>query len=136
MASLTNNGPHLFRREQGSPSTTSTVHVVATASSTPSSNDNNQGLSVTGSPPLIVAFLAVGLFLAAMLTIFGWRRVAFGRGFATHPIGRGGFHAEMKTESFGRRPELWDLWTQPCSDSKEQLEWDRMLASRSTLSLI
>jgi hypothetical protein len=131
----TNNGLYVLRREQGDPSTTSTVptttsgaHATSTSTSNAGDGDNGQGLGVTGSPPLIVAFLAVGLFMAAMITIFGWRRMVFGRGFVIQPIERDRFFA--MSEYFGEKPELWDLWSRSPVGSTDQLEWKQVMVSQ------
>lgn len=134
MALHTNTGLNIFQREQGDPTSTSTTTgTSATATSTGASgngDNSDQNLSVTGSPPLIVAFLAVGLFLAAMLTIFGWRRMVFGRGFIMQPVGRmgrAGWEFERQPEYFGEEPKLWDLWSHPSADSKGPLNWEQMM---------
>jgi len=120
---LHRNSPNIFQRSPQSPSSTT---ASAAATTTNNGNGNDQGLNITGSPPLIVAFLAVGLFMAAMLTIFGWRRVVFGR-FLIQPIGGEGFHAPRMAESFyGEKPELWDLWTQSTVGSNERLKWEQI----------
>lgn len=131
----TNNGLYVLRREQGDPSTTSTVptttsgaHATSTSTSNAGDGNNGQGLGVTGSPPLIVAFLAVGLFMAAMITIFGWRRMVFGRGFVIQPIERDRFFA--MSEYFGEKPELWDLWSRSPVGSTDQLEWKQVMVSQ------
>jgi hypothetical protein len=128
------SGPSVFPREQGSTVSSAAVSTSTTinAPSPPTASNNggnNQGSGVTGSPPLIVAFLAVGVFLAAMLTIFGWRRVVFARGLAMQPLGRDGFNTPRNTEHLGERPELWDFWTQPITGSREQLKWERIMVS-------
>jgi len=136
MALHINNGPNVFERNLGSQGTTTSTSTGAStstsaaASPTSSGNGNggSQGLSITGSPPLIVAFLAVGLFMTAMLTIFGWRRVVFGRGFVLQPIVGDRFHAPRTGEySYREKPELWDLWTEPPVGGKEQLKWERIM---------
>jgi len=131
MALHINTGPNVFQRNlgsQGTATSTGTATGASAASPTNSDNGSGQGLSISGSPPLIVAFLAVGLFLAAMLTIFGWRRVVFGRGFVLQPIVGDGFHAPgMAEHHHGEKPELWDVWTQPPVGSNEQLKWERIM---------
>ena len=135
MYSNTNtSGPNLFPREQGSTVSSAAVSTgtITNAAPTPTASNNggnNQGSGVTGSPPLIVAFLAVGVFLAAMLTIFGWRRVVFARGIVMRPLGRDGFNTPRNTEHLGERPELWEFWTQPIIGSHEQLKWEQIIVS-------
>jgi len=131
----TNSGSYVLRREQGDPSsmsavptTTSATSALATPTSTSNTDGGNNGL--TGSPPLIVAFLAVGLFMAAMLTIFGWRRMVFGRGFVIQSIERDRFFAV--SEYFGEKPELWDLWSRSPVGNMDQLEWEQVMVSQSS----
>lgn len=131
MAFHTNIEPNIFQRASSSSAITDTSTIVApTPTSDGNGNsDSSQGLSLTGSPPLIVAFLAVGLFMAAMLTIFGWRRVVFGRPGMDSMEGDG-FHTQNTEESFyGEKPELWDLWTQSphAISSYEQLKWEHIM---------
>jgi hypothetical protein len=78
---------------------------------------------------LIVAFLAVGVFLAAMLTIFGWRRIVLVRGVVVQPMERDGFNTLGNAENLGERTGLWDLWTHPSAGSNEQLKWERIMVS-------
>ncbi|KAF5379122.1 hypothetical protein D9615_006080 [Tricholomella constricta] len=95
------------------------------------------GFSPGASPPLILAFLAVGLFAISMMGVLGWRRVQLGRAGMT---GGGGDQGEAFGEwdeeggggvgvgvgmggrgrgrgrggsggGVGPRPRLWDLWT-------------------------
>lgn len=67
--------------------------------------------SPRGSPPLIIAFLAIGLFTIAMLLVCGWQRVRVASGWilptaaATRAGGRGNF----KGERLGEKPQLWDV---------------------------
>ncbi|KAK0480524.1 hypothetical protein IW261DRAFT_1124931 [Armillaria novae-zelandiae] len=86
--------------------------------STDSSNNNNNAsfFSPGSSPPLILAFLAIGLFAAAMIAVFGWRRIQFGS--TAGP--RAGVDERLR--HLGERPKLWDLWTgkgQSASDTWE-----------------
>ncbi|TFK32338.1 hypothetical protein BDQ12DRAFT_739449 [Crucibulum laeve] len=81
------------------------------------SPDNGTSGSPAESPPLILAFLAIGLFSAVMIVVFGWRRIHFAGS------GRWGLYAPSSavveiTDRFGKRPKLWDLWTEP-SASKQ-----------------
>jgi len=77
-------------------------------SSTPGSSSTGSptgnGFSPAGSPPIIVAFLSVGLFVAGMLSIRFWRLRLGGIVNRQHrdfiPIGG----------DIGKKPELWDLY--------------------------
>lgn len=121
MALHRNSGP-IFQRDTASPSSTTSASAATT---TTSSSGNNQGLSATA----VVAFLAVGLFMAAILTIFGWRRIVSGRFLLQPTVADDGFHVPRTAESYGETPRLWDLWTQPFVGSDEQLKWEQIMVS-------
>ncbi|KAK0494718.1 hypothetical protein EDD18DRAFT_353249 [Armillaria luteobubalina] len=92
--------------------------VAPSSQSTDSGNGNNNAgfFSPGSSPPLILAFLAIGLFAAAMIAVFGWRRIQFGS--TAGP--RAGVDERLR--HLGERPKLWDLWTgkgQSTSDTWE-----------------
>ncbi|KAL0959891.1 hypothetical protein HGRIS_011559 [Hohenbuehelia grisea] len=112
-----------IRRSMASQSQVSTSPSPTTSSPPsvpPGSGDNNPGgfFSPSGSPPLILAFLAIGLFSAAMIGVFGWRRLHFGRGnWMVAPVGvRGGpggaGSARRGQRALGEKPKLVDLWTE------------------------
>ncbi|PPQ92272.1 hypothetical protein CVT25_008580 [Psilocybe cyanescens] len=80
-----------------------------TSSSGADPNAQHDSFSPAGSPPLILAFLAIGLFAAAMIVVFGWRRVQFGRAWTLggiptidHPI--------PLPKILPNKPKLWDIW--------------------------
>ncbi|KAJ7315015.1 hypothetical protein DFH08DRAFT_425317 [Mycena albidolilacea] len=76
----------------------------AAASSTTTTTDSgssDSGFSLSSSPPLIIAFLAVGVFAISMVTFFGWRRMTAGRVWAV----------PAPTVSIGETPKLWDIWS-------------------------
>jgi hypothetical protein len=64
----------------------------------------------TASPPLVLAFLAVGLFTAALITVFGCRRVTLGQRWAANHRAIQVVGIESKVED---RPRLWDLGAVP-----------------------
>jgi hypothetical protein len=94
-------------------------------SSNGSSSEENG--SPAGSPPLILAFLAIGIFSAAMIAVFGWRRVHFGRD-ANPWAYRTTFGIDMRRgmrdsdsissingvreKNLGERPVMWEAWTE------------------------
>ena len=67
--------------------------------------------SPRGSPPLIIAFLAIGLFSIAMLLVCGWQRVRVASGWIlpTTATGRAGGRGNFKGERLGEKPQLWDV---------------------------
>lgn len=89
---------------------TTTSHLTTSSpTSTATSNENtNKGLSLGGSPPLILAFLAIGLLFGAMIAVFGWRRFRLGSTWVIPEPGPRRVH-----EPIGKRPELWDVWSYP-----------------------
>ncbi|KAG6828768.1 hypothetical protein H0H87_000871 [Tephrocybe sp. NHM501043] len=90
------------------------------------SNGNPTGFSAGASPPLILAFLAIGLFGLSMVGMFGWRRIQFAR----LALRNGSQESEWahderfvrKNKAFGPRPVLWDLRT---IDEKVQYDDER-----------
>lgn len=125
-----NSGPDVFQRNLGSQATSSTVSPTGTSTIFAASTDGGSSGALTpgGSPPLIVAFLAIGLLMAAMIAVFGWRRMTYGRGIGVH-LGRGGGVGPLKSlEEFGEKPILWDLWTQrPVGHHDDELKWDGIM---------
>ncbi|KDQ53278.1 hypothetical protein JAAARDRAFT_209983 [Jaapia argillacea MUCL 33604] len=82
-----------------------------------SSNGTNGFFDSAASPPLILAFLAIGLFAIATMGVVGWRRLNLGRGLILTPFGveivRPHAAMEMRQAGveLGEKPGLWDLWT-------------------------
>ncbi|KDR80198.1 hypothetical protein GALMADRAFT_242481 [Galerina marginata CBS 339.88] len=102
--------------------TSHSAEPSSTPTSTSSNNDNDvqqhNPFSPAGSPPLILAFLSIGLFAAAMIVVFGWRRIQFGRNswtLGTQPNGEGATGAMLLN-----KPQLWDLW------NKEDTSWNQV----------
>ncbi|KAG6898892.1 hypothetical protein C0993_003123 [Termitomyces sp. T159_Od127] len=82
----------------------------------PPNNPVKGGFAPSASPPLILAFLAIGLFALSMIGVFGWRRVQSARLRGL----RGEMHrhewtaeerSSARTPMLGPRPKLYDLWT-------------------------
>lgn len=96
-----------------SPSTSTST--PASGSSTATTDPDGGGdstsdlFSPSGSPPLIVAFFAVGSFIVVMIGLFGWRRLSRSRGLDIQPVTR--LDRRDKTVSLGERPMLWDVWS-------------------------
>lgn len=105
------------------PSPSSTTSFQSTESQ--DGGPSNPSQSPVGSPPLILAFLAIGIFSAAMIAVFGWRRVQFGRdaglwryrddtrsegrrGRGSDPAGPGDVVAATIV---GEKPVLWEART-------------------------
>ncbi|KAK7044481.1 hypothetical protein R3P38DRAFT_2879003, partial [Favolaschia claudopus] len=97
-------------------SPTSDAASEPSASPTPSPNPTDAGgFTLTASPPLILAFLAVGMFAISMIVFFGWRRIAAARTPWVPP---------SEAVSIGERPKIWDVWMS-CEQSQEisRAEW-------------
>lgn len=107
---------------------------VTGPSSTPTqSRTSNPTLFSPGaSPPLILAFLAIGLFTISMVAVFGWRRVRLGRGAALHPFRNDETEFGEWRRGFGEKPKLWDLWTDGRAVGNEgDVGWDAIMVCRT-----
>ncbi|KIK65776.1 hypothetical protein GYMLUDRAFT_39305 [Collybiopsis luxurians FD-317 M1] len=99
-------------------SSSSSTSTSTSTSASATNTDNNQGSSgnlfdVSGSQPLILVFLAVGLFSAISIAILGWRRAYYvrsGMGVG-HLHDANGEDAQNAGVGAKDRPKLWDLWT-------------------------
>ncbi|EGO03852.1 hypothetical protein SERLA73DRAFT_175533 [Serpula lacrymans var. lacrymans S7.3] len=107
------------------------------SSPTPSSSDtdgnNFQLFASNGSPPLIIAFLAIGLFTVALIAVFGWRRVNGGRGLVVRQVRPA---RRRKEVVLGDKPELWELWTRRAVKGElddSGLDWDNVMPISATL---
>jgi hypothetical protein len=101
----------------------STAQIPAQQTQVSSSSSNNGFLSPKASPPLILAFLAIGFFSIAMIVTFSWRRLRDGPGMMGLPRGGG---VEVRDVDIGQRPLLWDLWTEEQHHVKVASAWDRI----------
>jgi len=113
------------RRNLGGQASTTVLHTATNMNSAASSTSTDSTLTPGSSPPLIVAFLAIGLFMAAMIAIFGWRRMTYGRGIIVR-VGSPGVDPQKATAYFGEKPRLWDLETQRTVENNGRL-WQYML---------
>jgi len=86
----------------------------ATATAT-SPHQNSFG---TGSPPLVLGCLAIGLF-AAMVVVFGWRRIQM-RGWTIGGISAAEVLSGNAIPIVMNRPKLWDL------RNRGQPEWEQV----------
>lgn len=115
--------------------TTSLTHslsptsTVSSAYSTPTDDPNGTSgdsladiLSSSGSPPLIVAFLAIGLFIVAMLGVFIWRRMSQSHRMQHQPITR---NLRPRSVLLGEKPILWDVWSDPHVQERPPMEATR-----------
>ncbi|KAJ3928735.1 MAG: hypothetical protein NXY57DRAFT_489939 [Lentinula lateritia] len=96
-----------------SSTSTSASSSSSSAATTNDNPDSGSFFTPTSSPPLILAFLAIGLLVTAIIAALGWRRAYFVARFRSdvgrRQMGRGQFQkAEM---DIGSRPKLWDLRT-------------------------
>ncbi|KAF9446484.1 hypothetical protein P691DRAFT_803904, partial [Macrolepiota fuliginosa MF-IS2] len=117
---------------QSSPTTSTSFQPTHTSNAHSNSSDGND-TSPIGSPPLILAFLAIGIFAAAMIAVFGWRRVHFGSFQFEGARGNGRRFGSTSTSDssaegskLGKKPVLWDVWVDRGTkvDSVEYGFWD------------
>lgn len=74
----------------------------------------------TGSPPVILGFLAVGLFVVALIVLFGFRR--FHRGRFNAPLLRPPpFQYPFPDVNIGEKPKFWDVYLHP-----DPSKWNEM----------
>ncbi|KAG9313454.1 hypothetical protein JVU11DRAFT_5777 [Chiua virens] len=125
-------------------SSSNSLTPTSTLSSSPTNNSNGNGggfidlFSTSESPPLIVAFLAIGVFIVALSGIFGWRRLSQPQGVVGPPPGattnRRGKSILLKT-----KPVFCDLWADlqaaggPSIDAAGFYRWEHILVSPSSL---
>ncbi|KAH7923088.1 hypothetical protein BV22DRAFT_1106280 [Leucogyrophana mollusca] len=119
---------------QDQSSTTSDLATNPTSSPSSNVNDPN-GVDIftsNGSPPLIVAFLAIGLFMVAMAAVFGWRRVNGNRGLLVHQVRAA--RPGKKPVVLGEKPVLWDMWTRrAASTAIEDVRWENVMPFSAVL---
>ncbi|KAJ3875495.1 hypothetical protein F5051DRAFT_60237 [Lentinula edodes] len=94
-------------------STSTSASSSSSAATTNDNPDSGSFFTPTSSPPLILAFLAIGLLVTAIIAALGWRRAYFVARFRSdvgrRQMARGQFQkAEM---DIGSKPKLWDLRT-------------------------
>ncbi|KAG1786815.1 uncharacterized protein HD556DRAFT_1006992 [Suillus plorans] len=113
-------------------STRSQTSTSPQHSSTNNSNNNNQIMSdifgANESPSLVVAFLAIGLFMVVMAALFGWKRMRRGR-FVVQPARpvRVRVRPGRKPIAIGEKPTLWDMWTRRRdSEVTIDLKWENI----------
>ncbi|KAJ7640714.1 hypothetical protein DFH06DRAFT_620405 [Mycena polygramma] len=90
------------KTESQSSTPTTSSSTSAPPTTTTDSDSSDSGFSLSASPPLILAFLAVGMFAISMVVFFGWRRMTAGRRVWTTP---------SVVVSVGEIPKLWDVWS-------------------------
>lgn len=120
-------------------STSSQASTSLQPSSTSDSNTNNQMInntfSANGSPTLVVAFLAIGLFTVVMAAMFGWRKMHRGR-LSVQPIRPPRDRPGKKPIVLGEKPTLWDMWTRREEEEATiNLEWENITVRQAPQSL-
>jgi len=103
-------------------STASSAQNTAVASTAMSTNPP-PAFSLGASPPLILAFLAIGLFSLSMVVLVAWKRVRMSRGWRPPEPG-----VISPKSPLGERPKLWDFWSDKTVGHREMEEnWDSIL---------
>jgi len=125
------------------PSYTSTYNPPPTPTYTgPASggdDDDNSGsggsvFSMNGSPPLIVAFLAIGLFTVSMSAIFAWRRMRQGRTRAANGAMTTAPRPPKKQVNLADKPVLREVFTTTVEGSLlGDLQWNQLMPFAATL---
>ncbi|KAJ6588615.1 hypothetical protein B0H19DRAFT_1057763 [Mycena capillaripes] len=87
--------------------------AASAPSNTPTDDNSDPGFSLSASPPLILAFLAVGMFAISMVVFFGWRRMTAGRRVWVAP----------EVGSVAATPKLWDVWSPRERDDAIAVTW-------------
>ncbi|KAG6852536.1 hypothetical protein C0991_011081 [Blastosporella zonata] len=93
------------------PSTTDPLFTRFSPRGGSDSNDS-AAFSPGTSPPLILAFLAIGLFALSMVVMCGWRRIRYARVVLRgEAMPETEWTTEERNKALGPRPVLWDLQT-------------------------
>ncbi|KAF9225867.1 hypothetical protein BS17DRAFT_879142 [Gyrodon lividus] len=116
---------------------TPTSTLDSSPSSTPTDNGSDPNdvdiFSLSGSPPLIVALLAIGLFTVAMLTVFVRRRISQTHGLVIQPLIIN--HIRRKSIVLGAKPVLWDMWARSAGSSDSgETGWDNIMPFAAVLT--
>ncbi|KAJ3822696.1 hypothetical protein EV361DRAFT_312865 [Lentinula raphanica] len=104
---------------------TSSSNASSSSSTSSASTGNNNPdtgsfFTPTSSPPLILAFLAIGLLVTAIIAALGWRRAYFARFRAEAERQMRREESSKGALDVGKKPKLWDLWTIPGTEVKEE----------------
>ncbi|KAJ4467235.1 hypothetical protein J3R30DRAFT_2070377 [Lentinula aciculospora] len=119
-------------------SQTATSSSSSSSTTTDDNPDTGSFFTPTSSPPLILAFLAIGLLATAIIAALGWRHAYFSRfrpavGRQMH---RG--QAQKAQMDIGSKPKLWDLWTTSDAGaiSRELAKRPRMNSGTKKVSIL
>ncbi|KAH7886909.1 hypothetical protein F5I97DRAFT_1077491 [Phlebopus sp. FC_14] len=120
---------------------TSTLDSSTSTTPTPGSSDGGDPngndayiFTASGSPPLIVAFVAIGLFMIAMGVVFAWRRRQ-SRGLLVQPVTT--IRSGKKHRFLGEKPILWDIWTHQGRENTRTIagtRWKNLMPLSAVLS--
>jgi len=115
-------------------SLTPTSTLDSSPSSTPPDQGNNSNdmnvFAITGSPPLVVGLLALGMFTAAIVAVVVWKRRSRTRGLTIYPVRIN--HQRQMSLSLGAKPILWDKWARFASS--EKMGWENVTPFAAVLS--
>lgn len=108
-----------------STSTSTSLEPSSTDHSGNNNNSYNQAMNgiftTNGSPTLVVAFLAIGLFTVTMAALFGWRKMHRGR-LLVHPVRPVRARTGKIPVVLGEKPALWEMWTRRKEDEDRDRE--------------
>ena len=88
-----------------SPALQTLTHSSRAGAATATPHENS---FTAGSPPLVLGCLALGLFSAVLIIVFGWRRIPT-RGWTIGGISAAAASSGNAIPMVMKRPELWDL---------------------------
>ncbi|KAJ7472170.1 hypothetical protein FB451DRAFT_315283 [Mycena latifolia] len=108
------------------PTSSSTGSAPDPTNTNSDSDSTEPSFSFSSSPPLILAFLGVGMLGIAMIVFFGWRRLTAGRARWIEP-------AEAALASFGEPPKLWDVWSPHEQQWTDTAEWQKIQPLAATV---
>jgi len=80
-----------------------------------------------GSPPVILAFFAIGVFVFSVVVVFGWKRVHEAR------VQRSGFEVQGRGQNVTEVPKLWDLWRDQLLQKEQDVRWDNIKPVAATI---
>lgn len=91
--------------------------------------------STKGSPTLVVAFLAIGLFTMTMAVLFGWRKMNRGR-LLVQPARPARVRPGKNPIVLGEKPTLWDVWTRREEEEATiDLKWENIMVGQAPQSV-
>ncbi|KIK78213.1 hypothetical protein PAXRUDRAFT_834669 [Paxillus rubicundulus Ve08.2h10] len=114
-------------------SLTPTNTLDSSPSTLPDEGNDSDDMNVfpmTGSPPLVVGLLALGMFTAAIVAVVVWKRRSQTRGLTIYPVRIN--HQRPMSPTLGTKPVLWDKWARFAGS--EETGWENVVPFAAVLS--